>query len=192
MSAELRQAVVFAARFEYFTQRFEVRAGKHIEVVEWSELERRAGAEGLSLTGSSKVKPIPNLARVREYWADVLPVGTALRDYPPEWCGGFCLFALHRAELGLDVFWRGGFAAKHLRVRPVGELPEPGDVAYFTRNQHHAIVESVDATARTFDSIDGNQPAILRHAGRSLDVVHAFYSISPLIEAKEAKHGPEV
>lgn len=161
--ADLRQSVVFAARFEFFAQRFE------------------------------GVKPLANAARVREYWADVMPPGTAPHDYPKEWCGGFCLFCIHRAELGLHVFWRGGFAAKYLRQLAPGELPKPGDVAYFTRYQHHAIVEAVNADAGTFDSIDGNQnPGILRHAGRKLAAAYCFYSIAPLIEAKEAANGAQV
>lgn len=187
-ASDHRQAVVFAARFEYFTQRFEVRG----EVFEWSELERRFGMDGGVLEEAQRgIKPLPNQGRVREYWADVLPAGTPLRDYPPEWCGAFCLFCLHRAELGLDVFWRRGFS-QHLAQLETGELPQAGDVAYFRRNQHHALIESVNAEAETFDSIDGNQPAIVRHAGRQLAAAAAFYSIEPLIEAKEAKHGTEV
>lgn len=173
--AELRQAVVFAARFEWGTQRFRLPDGTVLD------------SPTLTADNWKGWTPLENAARVREYWADVLPAGTSLRDYPKEWCGAFCLFALHRAELGLDVFWHGGFAARTLRELAPQELPQPGDVAYFARYQHHAIVEGVDAGAGTFDSIDGNQgPGILRHAGRKLSAVAAFYSIEPLIEAKGA------
>lgn len=190
---EYRQAVVFAARFEWATQRFVlVATGEEFEL---TELEQRAALDGINALGSGTraARPVANPARVREYWADALPPGTRQADYPPEWCGALCLFCIHRAELGLDVFWRRGFAAAHLRQREPHELPEPGDVAYFRRFQHHAIVEDVNAAALTFDSIDGNQaPGIVRHQGRPLASVAAFYSLGPLIEAKEAKHGPEV
>jgi len=180
---EKRQAVVFAARFELYTQRFRLKS-TGAELVHPTIQNDRVPADW---------QPIENPARVREYWADVLPPGTPPRDYPKEWCGALCLFCIHRAELGLTVYWRGGFAARVLRQLGAGELPQPGDVAYFLRYQHHAIVESVDAGAGTFTSIDGNQgPGILRHAGRPLAAAAAFYSLEPLLEGKEAEHGTEV
>jgi hypothetical protein len=176
----LGQAVVFAARFELYTQRFRLRS-TGAELVHPAIQNDRIPSDW---------QPIENPARIREYWADVLPPGTPARDYPPHWCGALCLFAIHRAELGLDVFWHGGFAARVLRQLGPGELPQPGDVAYFAKYQHHAIVEAVDAERRTFDSIDGNQgPGIVRHVGRSLSAAAAFYSLAPLIDAKEAEHG---
>lgn len=178
---ELRQAVVFAARFEVFAQRFRLRAtGALLEV------NPTIPVGGIPASW----EPVENPARVREYWADVLPPATPTRDYPPQWCGAFCLFAIHRAELGLDVFWKGGFLARRCRLLGAHEAPQAGDVAFFERYQHHAIVEAVDVERRTFDSIDGNQgPGIVRHTGRPFAAVRGFYSIDPLIEAREA-HGP--
>lgn len=174
---ELRQAVVFAARFELYAQRFKTRAGVELQQSVTSTVE---------IIPADWV-PVANPARVREYWADVLPPGTPERDFPPHWCGALCLFAIHRAELGLDVFWKGGFAARVLRQLEPHEVPKPGDVAYFKKNQHHAVVEHVDALARTFDSIDGNQsPGIVRHVGRKFSAVAAFYSLEPLLGGKAA------
>lgn len=174
---ELRQAVVFAARFELYAQRFKTRAGVELQQSVTSTVE---------LIPADWV-PREDPARVREYWADVLPPGTPLHDYPEHWCGALCLFAIHRAGLGLEVFWKGGFAARVLRQLEPGEVPAPGDVAYFKRNQHHAIVEHVDALAGTFDSIDGNQsPGIVRRVGRKLTAVAGFYSLGPLLEGREA------
>lgn len=179
---ELRQAVVFSALMEYFTQLFTSGAAPGV-------------AKSLAELGLDPqqplppgVKPLPNPARVREYWADVLPLGTPPQDYPHEWCGALCLFSIHRAGLGLKVFWKRGFAARVLRQRPLGELPEPGDVAYFTRYQHHAIVEKVDSEAATFDTIDGNQsPGIQRRWARKLSSAAAFYSLAPLLELAERR-----
>jgi len=182
-AADLRQAVVFAARFELYTQRFKLRSSG-AELVHPAIQNDRVPVDW---------QPIENPARVRDYWSDVLPPGTLERDFPKEWCGAFCLFCIHRAELGLQVCWRGGFAAKYLRQLAPGQLPKPGDVAYFSRYQHHAIVESVNGDARTFDSIDGNQsPGILRKQGRKLAAAFAFYSLAPLIEAKEEAYGAAV
>jgi hypothetical protein len=175
--SELRQAVVFAARFEFVTQRFLAPNQREALTLEQLSID----VEGPLPQG---VVPVPNPARVREYWADVLPPGTPAHDYPPHWCGALCLFAIHRAELGLEVFWKGGFAARVLRQRAPRELPEPGDVAYFTKSQHHAIVERVNG--QTFDSIDGNQqPGIRRRVGRKLEAAAAFYSLEPLLREKE-------
>ncbi len=169
---QLRQAVVFAARFELYAQRFKTRAGVELQQSVTSTVE----------VIPADWVPVANPARVREYWADVLPPGTLERDYPPHWCGALCLFAIHRAELGLDVFWRGGFAARVLRQLGKGEVPKPGDVAYFKKNQHHAIVEHVDALARTVDTIDGNQePGIVRKLARPFSSVAGFYSLEPLL-----------
>lgn len=185
VSAEqLRQAVVFAALLEYFTQLF---AGPEAPGVGRSLSDLGLDPERPLRLG---VKPIPNPARVREYWADVLPPGTPLRDYPPNWCGALCLFAIHRADLGPDVFWKAGFASRVLRQLAPHELPQAGDVAYFTRNQHHAIVTDVNALAGTFDSVDGNQsPGILRHWSRRLSSAAGFYSLEPLLIATEASRG---
>lgn len=174
---ELRQAVVFAARFELYSQRFVTSSGVELQQSVTSTVE----------VIPAEWVPVANPARVREYWADVLPPGTPVHDYPKHWCGALCLFAIHRAELGLDVFWKGGFAARVLKQRAPGELPQPGDVAYFKRYQHHAVVERVDAEALTFDSIDGNQsPGIVRRAGRKLAAAAAFYSLEPLLGGKGA------
>jgi len=181
-SEEMRQAVVFAARFEYATQLFSIPTGS-----------RGVGLslEQLGLDADKRlplgVKPLERPNRIREYWTDVLSPGTPVHDYPKEWCGALCLFCIHRAELGLDVFWKGGFAARVLRQLEPHEMPQPGDVAYFAKYQHHALVERVDDGAQTFDSIDGNQsPGIVRHVGRPLAAAAAFYSLEPLLEAKEA------
>lgn len=177
---ELRQAVVFAARFEWATQRFVRTVGGKVEEFDLTELERTGAVQGIDL-GLRGVTPLPNPARVRDYWADVLPPGAKPWDFPEHWCGALCLFCIHRAELGLDVFWKAGFASRVLRQLEPGELPEPGDVAYFHRYQHHAIVESVDSLRETFESVDGNQAPGIQRRTRPLKSAAAFYSLEPLL-----------
>jgi hypothetical protein len=191
--AELRQAAVFAARFEYYTQRFTTFVNGKTELFTLSVNEIEGAArDGLVTVGLEKhASPVPNPARVREYWADVLPPGTPAQDYPQDWCGCFVLWCLHRAGLGLELHWQIGRGfASHLRQLAPHERPQPGDLAYFAHNQHHALVESAreglcvsnTAVSDQFDSVDGNQPAIERRRGRSLSVPAAFYSIEPLIQ----------
>lgn len=59
------------------------------------------------------------------------------------WCGGFALRCLRRA-LGVTWEWAKptgyGFAEEH--GLPKVSLPEPGDVAYYAKGAHHAIVVS--------------------------------------------------
>jgi hypothetical protein len=165
---ENRQSVVFAARFELYTQRF--RNAKTREAID------RLVPIGELIPDDWE--PIENPARVREYWADVLPPGTPQRDYPEHWCGALCLFSIHRAGLGLEVFWRGGFASRELK--PVA-LPQPGDVAYFHRAQHHAIVESVDLAEHVFTSFEGNLVRGFGRRGRPRASAAGFYSIEPLL-----------
>lgn len=119
------------------------------------------------------------------YWLET--IGPDPRYWPEDWCGGFVLAMLKRAGIAPES-WRWvvghGFLRRDpMRQLPRGVLPEPGDVAYFDRKQHHAIVESVNAEARTFTTIDGNSTGgkVARNEGRPLSSVAAFFSIDRLI-----------
>lgn len=67
------------------------------------------------------------------------------------WCGGFALWCLRTAGL-CDWDWINarGFL---FRLRVVS-LPKPGDIAYFSQGQHHAIVR--DLCGGILYSVDGN------------------------------------
>lgn len=108
------------------------------------------------------------------YWDDT--IGTTAG--PKHWCGGFALWAIHQAGLGPDIDWKVGVGFCYLL--PTTTDPQPGDIAYFERHQHHAIVERIDGD-RLY-SIDGNQPDIQERV-RPVSDVAAFYSIAPLLEA---------
>lgn len=125
----------------------------------------------LSQVGNGDPKP---------YWDDVLPgvnVGKA------DWCGAFALWALHQAGLALDRKWviGRGFLLVGSHPLPQTTNPQPGDIAYFNKNQHHAIVEFVSTGA--VQLINGNG------AGGKVSVstvpkssVTAFFSIKPLLD----------
>ena len=113
-----------------------------------------------------------------KYWNDVL-VNPASK--PSEWCGALALWAIHQAGLGQNIHFvpNLGFLSG---VLPTTTNPKPGDIAYFTKNQHQALVKSVNLNG-TITVINGND------VGGSITVkdtprsnVAAFYSIQSLIQ----------
>lgn len=91
----------------------------------------------------------------------------------PAWCGVFALWALHRAGLLSGVQWIYGKGFLFRLPRTLN--PEPGDLAYFTRLQHHAIVKGLDGPNVT--TIDGNHGGKVELVTRPISTVAAFYSI---------------
>lgn len=113
------------------------------------------------------------------YWADVLP-GTPPSGYPKDWCGAFALWALHQAGLAKDRNWiiGEGFLAGF----PTTQSPEVGDVAYFTTNQHQAVVVGVDLAGGTVSLVNGNGTGgAVSPSVTPISHVAAFYSIAPLL-----------
>jgi hypothetical protein len=113
-----------------------------------------------------------------KYWNDVLVDPSSK---PKEWCGALLLWAIHKAGLGRDIHWVPGLGFLE-GVLPRTSAPKPGDVAYFTKNQHQALVKSVNSNG-TITVINGND------VGGSITVkdtprsnVAAFYSIQPLVQ----------
>lgn len=112
------------------------------------------------------------------YWQDVLPY-VSPGNYPPDWCGAFALWAIHQAGLGREVDWvigRGISAAL-----PTTQNPLPGDIAYFTNNQHHAVVVGVDGDRVSLVNGNGAGGAV---SPSTIDQgqAAAYYSIAPLLE----------
>lgn len=176
---EMRQAVVFSALHEYYNQKF-MRVG-------------------------NALRPLRDDKRVAAYWKRVLGP-TWKGPYPPHWCAAFALWSIQEAGLAPGVLqlvdrvngkgW--GFCipqgltptvgawCKHKTAAEIRTRIQPGDVAYFERNQHHAIVEQVAENGDVW-TIDGNQPAIDRHGpqgtlpARHSTGVYCFYSIGKFI-----------
>lgn len=114
-----------------------------------------------------------------EAWRDVLPAGYPPSSYPPDWCGAFALWCLHQAGLGLDIGWVVGVG--FLEKLPITSDPQPGDIAYFTNNQHHAVVTDLLGNNR-LGLVNGNGTGG-KVSASSIDKSQAaaFYSIAPLV-----------
>jgi hypothetical protein len=96
------------------------------------------------------------------------------------WCGIFNLWVLHQAGLGKNIKWITGVG--FLYHLPKTSDPKPGDTAYFSNNQHHAIVGEVHSN-RTVTLINGNGTnGKVSISTIPISSVTAFYSIAPLIE----------
>ncbi len=112
-----------------------------------------------------------------KYWSVVYPgkfVSSAI-----SWCGGFALWALRMAGL-TTANWIMGDGFISPLMLPVTNSPKPGDIAYFTKNQHQAIVEKVEGN--NIYLVNGNgdggkvSPSVVNRSS-----VAAFYSIEPLL-----------
>lgn len=98
----------------------------------------------------------------------------------PEWCGIFGLYVLRTVGL-TDWQWRIGLG--FLYRLPVTTSPKPGDMAYFDKNQHHAIVAGVRGDE--VDLINGNgMGGVVTASTAPLSKAKAYYSIQPLLDAK--------
>jgi len=121
--------------------------------------------------------------RVQNYWKDVLSSSDYAQNAPitKDWCGVFILWALHQAGLAKKVLWKigeGFISTEHLAKT---DSPKVGDIAFFSHNQHQALIKA----------INGNQIELLNGNGTNgwispstvdRNSVTAFYSIDPFIE----------
>jgi hypothetical protein len=112
----------------------------------------------------------------REYFQEAL--GFIPVNYKSiSWCGLICLAVLRRAKV-TDWTWRVGLG--FLYKLPITKDPQTGDIAYFLKFSHHAMVEEVRDDGIFI--IAGNTPNVSR-SFITKDKVHAFYSIEPLLVA---------
>jgi hypothetical protein len=131
---------------------------------------------------------IVNIARTQLGKADLETyLASAAPDFvgqKPEWCGIFALWVLKQAGLGAGVTW---IVAKGFIFRlPRTQNPEPGDIAYFNKFQHQAIVAAV--RGNEIDLINGNgKGGVVTESTTTREQAEAFYSIQPWIAAKAAQ-----
>lgn len=116
-------------------------------------------------------------AELNRYFSAVAPEYVGSK---PEWCGIFALWVLNQAGLAPGVKW---VVAKGFLFRlPQTTSPKPGDIAYYTSNQHQAIV--VGVRGDTVDLINGNgMGGVVTASSPPLSKAAAYFSIQPWIDA---------
>jgi hypothetical protein len=124
-----------------------------------------------------------------DYWKDVSHSGRSLSRF---WCQAFWLSMLRRAGVALDVHCETGKGAEHIMRKagykfPYVMRPMPGDLAFFGKLQHHALVERVDGNIATLINGNGEGGRVTRTT-KLLGRVSLFYSIDDILE--RALSGP--
>ena len=141
-----------------------------------TEASIRHAVVGAAVSQMGKNDPTP-------YWLDV--VGTP-QPRSMAWCGAFALWALHQAGLALDKKWipGQGFLMTHGSL-PQTKTPQPGDIAYFTKYEHHAVIANVYAD-KTMDLVNGNgqNRAVSPSIHSPISSATAIFSIKPYIDQK--------
>jgi hypothetical protein len=125
-------------------------------------------------------------AELDKYFADAAPMYVNASD-PPNWCGIFALWALHQAGLLRDKTWK--VALGFLETSPAlprTTSPKPGDIAYYTKWQHEAVVLSVNGDQVELANGNG-QGGVVSLGRRALGDAAAYYSISSAIRDAIAK-----
>lgn len=113
-----------------------------------------------------------------QYWQIVMP--EAKPPYPPHWCGAFALAMLRISGL-TDWDWKIGEG--FLYRLETTEFPQPGDIAYRKKKQHHAVI--LESSPKRLVCIGGNVDE-----GKTVDFQvfmrgdTTIYSIEPLVEAR--------
>ncbi len=116
-----------------------------------------------------------------KYYEDCAPMYMGTKPNDKSWCGVFALWCLRQVGL-TDKMWVDGkgFASGYL---PITNSPEPGDIAYFARNSHYAIVKGV-TNGRVY-LINGNAMLAPKEGvvanDRAFTEVTVFYSIRNLV-----------
>jgi hypothetical protein len=116
---------------------------------------------------------------VARYVATAAP---AFAGQKPEWCGIFALWVLKQAGLATGITW---IVAKGFLFRlPQTKVPKPGDIAYFEKYQHQAIIAEVRGDSLVL--INGNgKGGVVTENVRPISDARAIYSIQPWVDAAE-------
>jgi hypothetical protein len=132
--------------------------------------------ERVNAPGAPKANPA-------DYWA----ISAQQRLTPAEikeldWCGGFYLWALKMSGLApRSLFWKfDGTGIGSAKLKATTD-PKPADLAYFKKNQHHALIEAVDGDTIHLINGNGGGKGITR-SSVSRKQVAGFYSVEPLLQ----------
>lgn len=94
----------------------------------------------------------------------------------PSWCGIFSLWAVKSAGMNVGN-WRQGVGISGVSGIRQTFNPQPGDIAYIAKNQHHAIVVNVNGdTITTIDGNSGSRGGEIKENTRSRSKFAGFYT----------------
>lgn len=151
----------------------------------------RAAAVGAARSEFDRVNApgAPN-ANPADYWAvaskqTLTPAEVEALD----WCGGFYLWALKVAGLAPPtLYWKfDGTGIGSAKLQATRD-PKPADLAYFTKNQHHALIESVDGDTIHLINGNGGGKGITRSSVHRSQVA-GFFSVEPLLQQQTPGSG---
>ncbi len=92
----------------------------------------------------------------------------------PSWCGIFATYCLIQAG-AISATWQMGSGILGVGGIHQTTHPKVGDVGYFTDNQHHCIIASVDGdTIGTIDGNSGMYSEVLEHTRSKSDFAGFF------------------
>ncbi len=132
--------------------------------------------ERVNAAGAPRVNPA-------DYWAVAAKQKLSAAEVKAlDWCGGFYLWALKVAGLAPPtLFWKfDGTGIGSAKLRPTLN-PKPADLAYFKKNQHHALIESVDGETIHLINGNGGGKGITRSSVNRKEVA-GFFSVEPLLQ----------
>lgn len=109
------------------------------------------------------------LGDATKYWN-----GIVAKPYPASWCGAFCLWCYHRVGVARGVNWLVGTG--FLYRYPTTTSPQKGDVAYFLKYQHEAMVVGVSGEDISLINGNGNGAVVTRGTVKK-SAVTAFYNV---------------
>nr|WP_236669098.1 DUF4157 domain-containing protein [Aquimarina mytili] len=127
---------------------------------------RRVGAEHLL--------EIFHLA-AKDEWPDEVIENVRYTKEFPHWCGIFSVYAIKKAGIDLG-YWQMGKGVSAFGTLQPTDNPQPGDIGYFTKQQHHCIIKAVNGDM--IDSIDGNSGNFseVKERTRPRSQFHAFFT----------------
>jgi len=120
-----------------------------------------------------------------KYFADAAPQFVGQH---PEWCGIFALWCLHQAGLAKDKQWKTGLGFLETSpALPHTHDPKPGDLAYYTKYSHQAVVLVNNGDGTTENANGNGSGGVVSISHPEIADAAAFYSIKNLIDQAIAK-----
>lgn len=124
------------------------------------------------------------LARLNVYFADAAP--QFVNDHP-NWCGIFALWCLRQVGLTKKQWVTGKGFLLTAPAMPQTNDPQPGDIAYYERYQHQAVVLSNNGDGTVTLANGNGTGGVVSIGTRPITDAAAYYSIRRMCDEFVAK-----